>query len=394
MNFTEILFYIFLFLIFYSFLGYGILLMLLTPIKRLFVANFDSINYDLPDVTLFVTAYNEIENVEQKVKNSFELDYPSDKIEFIWITDGSDDGTQEALKKFKNIKVYHIPERNGKIAAMNRGIQFVNTPIVVFSDANTLLNKDCIKIIAEQFRDEKVGCVSGEKRIIVDGESGASASGESLYWKYESYLKKIESEFNSAVGAAGELFAVRTDLLEPVEPDTLLDDFIISLRIAEKGYKIQYTPDAYAMEYASENVREELKRKIRISAGGIQSVVRLKSMLNPIKHPALTFQYISHKVLRWTLTPLLLLLIIPLNFYIASTYSFEADNFFTIFLFLQILFYLFALIGLYLDKKNIKIKLFFVPLYFFIMNYSVFLGFFRYIRGRQNVKWEKAKRAK
>lgn len=395
MSYSEIIFWFLLFVVFYTYIGYGLLLSLLVLLKRIFKKKKQkSINQDLPEVTLFVTAYNEINNAEKKVQNSFELNYPKDKINYIWVTDGSDDGTPEFLKKYDNIEVYHKPERNGKIAAMNRGVEFIKTPIVIFSDANTLLNKECVRIIAEQFSNEKVGCVSGEKRIIVDDTSGVSASGESLYWKYESFLKRLDSEFNTAVGAAGELFAVRTELLEHVEPDTLLDDFVISLRIAEKGYRIKYTPDAYAMEYASENLSEELKRKIRISAGGIQSILRLKSLLNPFKHFTLSFQYISHRVLRWSLTPLFLLLIIPLNFFIASAYNFEHDNLYTILLFFQILFYLFALIGFFMDKKNIKIKLFFIPLYFFIMNYSVYLGFFRYITGRQNVKWEKAKRAK
>ena len=149
---------------------------------------------------------------------------------------------------------------------MNRGIKFVKTPIVIFSDANTLLGKDSIMRIAQMFADPKVGCVSGEKRIFNANEEAASAAGEGIYWKYESTLKRWDAELYSAVGAAGELFAIRTELFNEVEPDTLLDDFIISLRVAMKGYKIDYDPEAYAIETASANVKEELKRKIRIAA--------------------------------------------------------------------------------------------------------------------------------
>lgn len=195
------------------------------------------------------------------------------------------------------------------------------------------------------------------------------------------------------VGAAGELFAVRTELFNEVEPDTLLDDFIISLRIAMKGYTIQYNPEAYAIETASANVKEELKRKVRISAGGIQSIVRLAKLLNIFRYGILSFQYISHRVLRWSLAPLALLFLIPINLWISimegGPFSF---GFYTLLFWLQIVFYLAALLGWFLENRKIKVKLLFVPYYFFIMNLSVFMGFRRYIKGQQSVKWERAKR--
>ena len=135
------------------------------------------------------------------------------------------------FKQYSNSTVYHLPERNGKISAMNRGIQFVKTPIVIFSDANTLLGKESVKRIVTLFGNPKVGCVSGEKRIINKESDVASGAGEGLYWKYESALKKWDAELYSVVGAAGELFAIRTALYRHVEKDTLLDDFMISLRV-------------------------------------------------------------------------------------------------------------------------------------------------------------------
>jgi cellulose synthase/poly-beta-1,6-N-acetylglucosamine synthase-like glycosyltransferase len=194
------------------------------------------------------------------------------------------------------------------------------------------------------------------------------------------------------VGAAGELFAIRTELWQEVEKDTLLDDFIISLRVAMSGYTIQYNPNAYAIETASANVKEELKRKVRISAGGIQSVVRLSPLLNVFKYGTLSFQYISHRVLRWTLTPLLLLFLIPLNLVLAYNTGMDPSNIYTILFYGQIVFYAAALLGWFLENKQIKVKVLFVPYYFFIMNLSVFLGFRRYVKGNQSVKWERAKR--
>lgn len=396
MKTLEILFWLLVFIIFYAYVGYGILLYIIIRIRRIlgiykpFSGNED---YE-PEVTLFVAAYNEKDYVDAKVKNSLELEYPKEKVHQVWVTDGSDDGTPDLLRTYAGLEVYHKPERGGKIGAMNRGMDFVKTPIVIFSDGNTNLGKDSIREIVNLFRNPKVGCVSGEKRIYQKDSDAAAGAGEGLYWKYESTLKKWDAELYSVVGAAGELFAIRTELFQYVEKDTLLDDFIISLRVAKKGYTIQYNPNAYAIETASANVKEELKRKVRISAGGIQSVIRLKELLNPFKYGVLTFQYISHRVLRWTLAPLGLLLLIPLNLILALISPgglFSADLYPVIF-WLQMLFYAAALLGWFLENRSIKVKVLFVPYYFFIMNLSVFLGLKRFLKGQQSVNWERAKR--
>ncbi|MCF8233936.1 MAG: glycosyltransferase family 2 protein [Bacteroidales bacterium] len=391
----KILFWMCVFFIFYTYIGYGILLFILIRIKRAFGQKKEDKQpgYE-PEVTLFVAAYNEKDYVDKKVQNSFELEYPRGKVKQVWITDGSDDGTPALLEKYKDrgVEVYHKPERGGKIGAINRGIQFVKTPILIYSDGNTMLGKESIRRIVDLFANPKVGCVSGEKRI-AQKEKDTAAGTEGIYWKYESTLKKWDAELYSVVGAAGELFAIRTELFQEVEPDTLLDDFIISLRIAMKGYTIQYDPEAYAIESSSANVKEELKRKVRISAGGIQSIIRLKKLLNIFKYGILSFQYISHRVLRWTLAPLFLPLAFILNLIVTLNQGlFNFSYIYTYLLWGQVLFYLSALIGWYLENREIKIKVLFVPYYFFIMNLSVYLGLARFIKGKQTVNWERAKR--
>jgi cellulose synthase/poly-beta-1,6-N-acetylglucosamine synthase-like glycosyltransferase len=389
MKTLEITFWILLGIVFYTYLGYGIVLFVLLRIKRLFKKKKEVFLTDdeLPEVTLLIAAYNEEDFVAKKVENTRSLNYPQQKLHQMWCTDGSNDRTPELLAAYPDVVVLHKPERAGKIAAMNRAVKFVKTPIVIFSDANTLLGKESIRKIAEMFSNPKTGCVSGEKRIFNDDSEAASAAGEGLYWKYESTLKRWDAELYSAVGAAGELFAIRTELFNEVEPDTLLDDFIISLRVAMQGFKIDYDPEAYAIETASANVKEELKRKIRIAAGGIQSVVRLYPLLNIFKYRLLSFQYISHRVLRWTITPVALVLLLFANIALAPF-----STFFLIVLGLQILFYLSAYIGYILEDKKLKVKIFFVPYYFYIMNYAVFMGFGRYIKKSQSVNWERAKR--
>lgn len=394
MTALKITFWFLLFIVFYAYVGYGIILYVMVLIKRLTgLSDKKVVDYSYePDVTLFIAAYNEKDFVAEKVKNSRELDYPADKLRMVWVTDGSDDGTPDLLKTFEGIEVHHLPQRSGKIGAMNRGMRLVKTPVVVFCDANTLLGKESIRRIVNLFSNPKVGCVSGEKRIFGKDKESAAGAGEGLYWKYESALKKWDAELYSVVGAAGELFAIRTELFQEVEKDTLLDDFIISLRVAQKGYTIQYDPEAYAIETASANVKEELKRKIRISAGGIQSVIRLRSLLNIFKYGTLSFQYISHRVLRWTLAPLALLFLIPAGIVLALQEGLTDFGFYSILFWLQLLFYLSALLGWYLENKSIRVKLLFVPYYFFIMNLSVFLGLKRYLKGAQSVNWERARR--
>ncbi len=380
----------------YTYVGYGIILWLLVKLKKLFfnksILSFSS-DYE-PDVCLFVTAFNEKDYIRQKVENSFQLDYPKDKIQYLWITDGSDDGTPDVLQQYNELEIHHQPERRGKMHAMNRGMKFVKAPIVIFSDSNTILGKDSIREIVAKFSNPEVGCIAGEKRIVEHKAEAAAGAGEGLYWKMESWIKHNDSELNSAVGAVGELFAIRTELFEDVEIDTLLDDFIISLRIAQKGYKIAYTPNAYAEETASLNVQEELKRKIRIAAGGIQTIFRLKSLLNPFKNGILTWQYFSHKVLRWAFAPLSLFILFIVNLLlVAQQQNWTFGNFYALFFYVQCICYCVALMGWYFENRKIRLKAFFVPYYFVMINYASVRGILRYLIGKQTVNWEKSKRA-
>jgi len=310
----------------------------------------------------------------------------------VWVTDGSDDGTPELLKQYPDVTVYHKPELAGKISAMNRGVKLITTPIIIFSDANTMLGKESVWRIVNFFANPKVGCVAGEKRIFGNRKDVAAGAGESLYWKYESFLKRYDARLYSVVGAAGELFAIRRELFIETEKDTLLDDFIISLRIAMQGFITQYDPEAYACETSSANIKEELKRKIRIAAGGFQSMVRLAPLLNIFKYGILSFQYISHRVLRWTLAPLSLIILLISNLILALQTDIFSRQFFPVVFWMQICFYAMALLGWFLENRQIKLKVLFIPYYFFIMNYAVYLGFFRFVRKKQNVVWERAKR--
>ncbi len=386
----QIIFWVSLFIIIYTYVGYGFVLFLIIKLLRIFRKKKPlNPNYELPSVTLIVAAYNEAYCIEEKIKNTLALEYPAGKVEFIFITDGSTDATPEIIAKYPEIQLMHQPGRSGKIVAVHRAMLEVHSEVAVFTDANTLLNKKALINICRHYQDPTVGAVAGEKRVQID-DSGDATAGEGFYWKYESKLKTWDSELFSVVGAAGELFSVKTALYIPVAEDTLLDDFMISMLIAEKGYRIVYEPDAYATETASANTKEELKRKVRIAAGGIQSFLRLTGLLNPFAHPILSFQYLSHRILRWTITPFLMILCFILNWVIVL--NFEGDWKYQIILAGQTLFYGFALLGWVMQSRSIKVKVFFIPYYFCMMNYAVFAGIKRYMSSSQSVLWEKAKR--
>ncbi len=383
----QLLFWVSVGLLFYSFIGYGLVLYLLVKAKRFFRPQKPFNNEYCPPVTLVVPCFNEAEVLEAKLANCRAVDYPKEKLRFVFITDGSTDGSEQWLSKFPDITVLHSPERRGKSAAENRAMQHVSTPVTIFSDANTLINPEAVRNIVRHFQDNRVGCVAGEKRILTAEKEVASAAGEGLYWKYESFLKSLDSQLYSAVGAAGELVAFRTSLFEPMPEDTILDDFMQSMFIAANGYRTVYEPAAYAVETAAASVREELKRKIRICAGGWQSIHRLRKRLTPWQQPLLFFQYLSHRVLRWTINPFLMVAAFVSNLFLAQDHPV-----FGLLLLLQALFYLFSFTGFLLEKQRLKVKLFFLPYYFCVMNYSVLMGLWRFLNGSQSAVWEKNSR--
>lgn len=383
-------FWIALFVIIYTFVGYGLVLFMLVKLKSFFIRPFVfTSGSDLPCVSILIAAYNEEELIEQKIENTLALDYPKTKLQIIVVTDGSNDQTAIKVGNYHDVFLLHSETRAGKMAAIKRAIPFVEGDIILFTDANTFLNRTAVKELVKHYQNEKVGAVAGEKRIHVKQTADASSAGEGFYWKYESLLKKWDYQLYSNVGAAGELFSIRTAQYEPVESDTIIDDHMIAMRIAEKGFIIAYEPEAYAIETASENSKEELKRKVRIAAGGIQSILRLKKAANPFYFPLLTFQYISHRVLRWTITPFLMIMIFLLNGLIVSR---SDDNLYFALFIAQVLFYILSFAGLYFESRNIRVKALFIPFYFCMMNYAVIAGIIRYIGKNQSAAWEKSRR--
>ncbi|HEV3251398.1 MAG TPA: glycosyltransferase family 2 protein [Puia sp.] len=393
MGFLTFLFWFCLFIVFYSYLGYGLLLILLVGLKRIFRSRrgkYPETDFE-PEVTLVVSAFNEEDFIEKKIENCFQLIYPAEKLRLIFITDGSTDDTPRIIARYPAIQLLHEPLRRGKVAAMNRAMKQVGTAYVIFSDANTILNPACVKEIVKHYRNPRAGGVAGEKKLVVSKADHAAGAGEGLYWKYESFLKKMDAAFYTVVGAAGELFSMRSELWEHTPEDIIIEDFVQSLKICMKGYTVRYEPGAFAMETSSLSMREEQKRKVRICAGAFQAMVILKDLFNIFKYPVLSFQFISHRVLRWTISPVCLILLFVVNGLIVLE---NGSLFFTILLISQMLFYLMAVVGWLFANRNIRVKQLYIPYYFLFMNISVFMGFYRFRKKNQSVLWERASRQK
>ena len=372
--------------VFYNYAGYAIIVYLINRLRKK-KASFDPTFY--PTVSFIVAAYNEEDCIEKKILNSLKQDYPRDRIEFIFITDGSTDRSMDIIRRFSDIRLEHEDQRRGKTAALNRVVSEARNEILIFSDANTFLNEEATRNITRHYRNPNVGGVAGEKKVIaLNNNEDEVGAGEGLYWKYESALKKIDSDFHSVVGAAGELFSLRRDLYEHVSDTVILDDFIISMGVVLKGYSVRYEPDAYAMELPSFSIKDEQKRKVRIAAGGFQALVMLKRAFYFWKYPRVSFLYVSHRVLRWTLSPLCLVLALISNGFLL----FSNMVFFKVSFAAQALFYVMAFLGSRQPANAKGPKPFRLAYYFVFMNLSVIMGFVRFLKGKQSSAWEKARR--
>lgn len=384
----TIIFWICAFVVFYTFFGYGIIIWIAVKIKERFSRpETYPMKEEFPDVTLLIAAYNEEDIIAQKMENCRALKYPQEKFHLVWVTDGSTDSTPKLLSGYPENTVLHQPGRSGKTEALNRAMKYVSTPYVIMTDANTALNEDAIYLIIRKFDNPHVGCVAGEKKVISSGENAAATEG--LYWKYESFLKDLDDRLNSAMGAAGELIAIRRELWTDIPKGTLGDDMFVSMGVIRKGYKIAYCKQAYAAEKPSADIREEKKRKVRLAGCAMQNVVTLKDLMNPFKYGLTAFQFVSHRVLRWVLTPSCLILLLLSNL---AMVLMGAPLFYQIVLGLQVLFYLAALAGMILDRKE-KAGILRVPYYFLFTNFTTFAGVGYLLRNKGNAAWEKVRRA-
>lgn len=338
-----------------------------------------------PSISLIIAAYNEENVIGQKIENSLTIDYPGDRLEIIVVSDGSDDKTHEIALAFKDegVVAMHEPERKGKSAAINRAAETAQGEILVFSDANNDFNRQSLSLLARHFFDESIGAVTGAKHIYQEDDREA-AMGDGLYWKYESTIKKAESRIGSITSGDGEIFAVRKSVFNPIDTVLINDDAAITFDIVKQKYRVLYESGAKSFEQASRDLIEDFNVKVRMAAGGYQSIASEWSFLFP-PLSWFTLSFMLHKVLRW-IVPLLLVII-----YLTSISLASSPFYFTLAM-LQTLFYGVSIFG-WRSRKSVTLPSYiYIPTYFSVMNLALLFGLYRYVFGNQKVQWKKAER--
>lgn len=377
-NLIASLFWICGLLVVYVYAGYPLLLSLLA---RFFPLRNHYSDTDLPRVSLLVSAFNEAQVIREKIENSLAQDYPRERLEIIFISDCSDDGTDNIVEEYfsMGVRLVRQSQRLGKTEGLNLAIPQSHGEILVFSDANAIYKADAIRELVVPFSDRHVGYVVGNARYVSAASQAASAESEGLYWRLETWLKTRESEFGSVVGGDGAIYAIRRGLFTPLRP-TDINDFLNPLQISARGYRGVYQTAAVCFEEAGESFEKEFRRKVRIISRSLNAVWRAPRVLLPWVQPRHWFALISHKVLRWFIPLFLLVLLV-------STAVLAHSPFFLGVLWLQAAFYLFAAAGWILEKKGKSPKLFYLPYYFVLVNLASLFGIVKFLTGSLSPTW-------
>lgn len=389
----EIIFWISVGIIFYTYFIYPIVLSILSGIYQVkkdaqYLFNRSQRRTkdidDLPNVSIVIAAYNEESCIKERIDNLLLLDYPAEKINIHIASDGSSDGTNAILSSYSanNYHAHIFKENRGKMSVLNDLVNICEDEIIVFSDANTHFETDVIKKLVRHFVDEKMGVVCGELHL-VDGISGDNMDG--IYWRYEQVLKFHESRLGALLGANGAIYAIRKSLFEPLPANTIVDDFQIAMNISRKKYITHYDPEAIAIEEVAPNLKAEAGRRIRIGLGNYQAFFKMPWALNPLLGWRFV-AYISHKVFRW-FAPHMMIIALLANLLLLEIPVYQ------LLMLLQVVFYTIALYGLYRESKGKKTSGIVTLITFFLsMNVALFKGFIRYFTSNVQGTWQRTSR--
>ena len=374
----KILFWVSLLIIFYTYIGYPLILwagarIRIRPVQK---------RYGEPFVSIVIAVFNEEKYIKQKMENSMDLEYPKERFELIVVSDGSNDGTNDILKGFQTsgVKVLSYPERRGKPTALNLGVAEARGEIVFFTDARQMLEKTALRELVANFSDPLVGSASGELILITDDRS-VSSEGMGLYWEVEKWMREKESQIHSMLGATGAIYAIRKSIFSPIPFETILDDMLIPLRGVLKGYRATFDRSAKAYDLSTKDLGEESKRKVRTLGGNFQLIKLEPRLISPFSNPVF-FQFISHKVFR-LIVPFAMGLCFLSNLYLSTT-------FYILTLIAQCLFYLGAILAPRAPENHFG-KIMKGAKIILEMNLAALKGLYRFLTNSQMSVWEKAK---
>ncbi len=333
---------------------------------------------ELPELSLIVPAYNEESRLPDKIANLRQLDYPSDKLEVVFVSDGSTDGTNEILAALEdlNIRTVVLPTRQGKPTALNHGVAHATHDILIFSDAATLFEPEALKKLVRHFADPKVGVVCGTLQFQGSAESRQT---EGVYWKYESMLRLMESRLGATLTASGALYALRRRCFRPLLANVLIEDFVIPMNARKLGYRVLYDPEALATEFAAASVAGEFTRRVRLAVGSFRALGEfIRTPLPPFAYVA----FFSHKFLRWIIPGLLIGLLV-------SSALLQAGPLYRTALSLQCAFYLWAILGYVLHDQLQRVRFGLIAYYLMAIHLAYLVGFVRFLRGGEKATWQR-----
>ena len=383
----ETIFIIVLFLMLHTYFLYPISIYLICQLKG--KATHGSVE-KYSTVSILIAAYNEEKVIRERIENLSEARKEFQYFEVLVGSDNSSDSTNDILielsKKYEWLKFYNFQVRNGKAGILNKLYQEAKGEILVFTDANTVFQRDALSVLLRGFRDLTVGGVCGRLILNDDRVQINEPLEERRYWRYETQIKQMEGKLGILIGANGGIFAIKKDLFQEIPVNRpVTDDLFLTLNVLSKGYKFIYERDAIAFEDVGQNVQTEFKRKVRFSATNFQTIAFFKDFL--FFRPALvSYAFLSHKVIRWFF-PFLAIFLFILTVLIA-----REKILYQYFLYTQILFFVLAFLGYLMTKLKKKLTIFSIPFFFIMANTAIILGLAKYISNSHSVIWESTKR--
>ena len=368
----------------YSYAGFGLLVALWGACRRRDVSR----QPITPRVSLVVAAYNEAAVIERKIRNTFELDYPRGNVEMIVASDGSDDATESIVLRFvgEGVALLALPRR-GKIHALDAAVERASGEILVFSDANSMLDPQALRALVRNFADRAVGGVCGNQVYVTGRNGDSSGQGEHLYWSYDKWLKWMESRGGSIVAADGALYAIRRALYRSPESAAVTDDFAISTAVVEQGYRLVYEPEAVAYEHPTGEAGREFSRRVRLMTRGMRGVLLRRRLLDPRRYGFYALVLFSHKVVRRT-APLCLLALLASSLALAPQ-----SRFYAVAAALQLGFYALALCGWMTKSRRVgRMRILTVPFFYCLANLAALVALSKLVRGERIERWQPQRR--
>lgn len=378
----EINFWSTIFLLFYTYIGYFVLLKIFANSISKKDEEYNNDNFFQPKVSVIIAAYNEEKVIARRIENLLEQDYPKDKMEIIVVSDGSIDRTVEIAKKYENrrVKVLDFKQNRGRAAVHNDAVKVANGDIVIFTDADTEFKKDFISQIIKYFKDNSIGCVVGN--LVYKVKQSSISHSEGFYWKFEKKLRKLESNLGLLATATGACMAVRKELWKDLTP---IDDsdFTTPLDVIFQGFKVVYAPEAIAYDVPPSSIKGEFKTRVRQTSKNLVGTLRRWGFKGWVKHPFVSWSLLSHKILRW-FTPFFMI-----NLFITNLILVHKEGFYQEIFIMQIVFYTLAVCGLIGEIVKIRIPIAQTVFSFCVANIGIAIGVIKGLIGKAPTSYKR-----